>query len=130
MSSIALCFIVTIASMGSLWFNHKTGRSLQRLQEKLQHEHKHRVRLECEVAALLSCSRTLGNKVKENLKQQRALIRQIDNIELNEGGSDAVEHAAELLDKGIAMEEVAKICELSQGEVDLLSKFSGLRHAA
>lgn len=89
--------------------------------------------LEQEMHALLECSRALGQRVRDQQARQHALDTRLQTLTRNIAtpGSAATPHdARRLVDEGLDVEQVASLCELSQGEAALLSRWRARRAAA
>lgn len=84
--------------------------------------------LENDLGALLSCSRHIGDRIGHAERVDRTLQKQLDKLAFNrDDGRVAVEHAMKLLASGQAMQEVTRVCELSEGEVEILQNLSSYR---
>lgn len=88
-------------------------------------------RLEADLAALIACAREVGTRVGATERAERLLQKQLDQLALVRDDSQvAVEHAMKLLERGQSMNEVTRICELSEGEVEILQNLARYRPAA
>ncbi len=87
--------------------------------------------LEGDIGALLSCSRRIGERIGDAERTDRTLQKQIDKLRFHgEDSQVAVEHAMKLLATGLEMKEVTRVCELTEGEVEILQNLSRFRSAA
>jgi len=105
-------------------------RRLSALSRGLVLEKTARVALEAEMRALLECSRALGDRVREQHARQLALDADIKVIGRSAGASAPLHDVARLMNQGVDVGEVAALCELSQGEAALLSRWRARRAAA
>ena len=105
-------------------------RVLMRLQRLLAHESARAGALEQEIHALLECSRTLGSRVHQQNAQHLALSAQIQALARKSEPAAQYGDAQRLLNEGLAVDKVASLCELSQGEAALLSRWRARRAAA
>lgn len=109
--------------------SHQT-RGLMRLRQALVRESAERTALAQEMQGLLECSRTLGVRVREQNARHLALSAQLQTIARHAGPAAAYGDAQRLLNEGLEVDKVASICELSQGEAALLSRWRARRAAA
>ncbi len=105
-------------------------RALLRVQRLLAHESAQRIALEHELCALLECSRSLGSRVHQQNAQHRALSAQLHSIARQPEAAAQIVDAQRLLSEGLDVDKVATLCELSQGEAALLSRWHAQRAAA
>lgn len=105
-------------------------RALIRLRRTLAQESAQRAALALEFHALLECSRTLGSRVQHQSAQHLALSAQLQGIARKSEPTAQYGDAQRLLNEGLEVEKVASLCELSQGEAALLSRWRARRVAA
>ncbi len=86
--------------------------------------------LERDLAALLTCSRGMAERLAKAESQQRRLQTQLDKLTSNDDKQLAVEHAMKLLNSGMDLKNVTSICELSEGEVEILQNLARHQRAA
>ena len=88
--------------------------------------------LERDFAAILACSRHLGDRLVGSERARDAQQKQIDKLRHHQDTDEhlPVQHAMKLLDTGVALEEVVRICELSAGEAEILQSLARFRAAA
>lgn len=99
------------------------ARALRRLRFELAQEHARCSQIEEDVQALLTCSRTLGDRFQQQYELQHSLTMQIRNLSRQATDPSALSDAQRLLSQGLQVEQVAALCELSQGEAALLAKW-------
>ncbi|MEQ8233869.1 MAG: DUF2802 domain-containing protein [Gammaproteobacteria bacterium] len=89
--------------------------------------------LERDLGAILSCSRRIGERLGDSERARAGLQKQLDRLRHHAEGGDehlAVEHAMKLLEGGLPLEEVVRVCELSEGEAEILQSLARFRAAA
>ena len=86
--------------------------------------------LESELAALLVCSRKIAERLTDGERLQRALQKQIDTLHANDENHVNVQQAVKFLRNGVPIEEVTRLCELTQGEVEILQHVARHQRAA
>jgi len=89
--------------------------------------------LERDLGAILTCSRRIGERLADSERARAALQKQLDRLRHHAQGGDehlAVEHAMKLLSGGLPLEEVVRVCELSEGEAEILQSLARFRAAA
>lgn len=82
-----------------------------------------------DLTALLTCARRLGDRVGQHERTQRVLRKQLDQVMASDEAQVAVQHAIKLLSSGVDMKNVTDICELSEGEVEILQNLARHQHA-
>jgi hypothetical protein len=121
--SAALILVLTIAMI--------TTRRLLALANTVATQAAKIVSLENSLTALLSCSRRIGDRIGDVERIDRTLQKQIDKLSFsNDDGQIAIEHAMKLLASGRDMHEVTQICDLTEGEVEILQNLSRYQSAA
>ncbi|MFT7458596.1 MAG: hypothetical protein ACI909_001269 [Planctomycetota bacterium] len=75
-----------------------------------------------EMEALLMCERGMGVRIKQQQQQVRSMIDRQDKLEISDGSNPSYKHAMVLLQKGISTDELIEACDLSRGELELLSR--------
>ena len=86
--------------------------------------------LERDLAALLTCSRGMAERLAVSEKQQRGLATQVAKLANADDTQLAVQHAMRLLNSGVDLKNVTSICELSEGEVEILEALARHQRAA
>lgn len=117
--------VVLLGALASL-----LTRALIRVQRTLAQESAQRAALTQEIHALLECSRTLGSRVHQQHAQHLALSAQVQTIARKPEPAALCDDAQRLLNEGVEFAKVASLCELSQGEAALLSRWRARRAAA
>lgn len=105
-------------------------RRLRALSRVLHHGEHERVALEQEMRALLEVSRTLGQRLRDQQSRITSLDLRLQTLTNAETPRRAADHPQRLLDEGLEVDKVAALCELSQGEAALLSRWRARRAAA
>ena len=77
-------------------------------------------------------SRNMGERVLSQNARQNSMLKKLDVIDLNRDSSDTSPfiNVRKLMEQGIDVDEIADICDLPRGEVELLSHFASYRSAA
>lgn len=86
--------------------------------------------LERDLAALLTCSRGMAERLAQAETQQRRLQTQLDKLTSHDDNQLAVQHAMKLLNSGVDLKNVTSLCELSEGEVEILQNLARHQRAA
>jgi hypothetical protein len=86
--------------------------------------------LERDLAALLTCSRGMAERLAQAETQQRRLQTQLDKLSSHDDNQLAVQHAMKLLNSGVDLKNVTSLCELSEGEVEILQNLARHQRAA
>lgn len=105
-------------------------RRLAEVTAALRLEQESRAQLERQVDALLACSREIGEQVREQTRRQRSIVEQLNQLDHHSGDDAAIGQAGKLLEKGVSLNEISDLCDLSQGELELLARLSPTRQAA
>lgn len=105
-------------------------RRLAEVTAALRLEQESRAQLERQVDALLACSRAIGEQVREQTRRQRSIVEQLNQLDHHSGDDAAIGQAGKLLEKGVSLNEISDLCDLSQGELELLARLSPTRQAA
>ncbi len=88
------------------------------------------VALERNLSALLTCSRGVAERLGTTEKQQRSLQTQVAKLSNADDNQVAVQHAMKLLNSGLDLKNVTTLCELSEGEVEILQALARHQRAA
>ncbi|NNL99236.1 MAG: DUF2802 domain-containing protein [Gammaproteobacteria bacterium] len=86
--------------------------------------------LEQEFNALLTCSKGLGDRVHRQRQELAGLSRRQDEIELIDEQGAAVAQALKLIDAGVPVEQITRVCELSAAEVQLVGNIARYKKKA
>ena len=112
----------------ALYLHHR--RASARCTVELAAQSRRIEALERDFAAILSCSRYIGDRLGEAERMLRVLRRTADSPRTRDEGQLDVPQAMQLLANGLALEDVTRLCELSEGERELLSNMARHRRAA
>lgn len=82
--------------------------------------------LRSQVAALIACSKGLGDRVQNHQANLRRLAERQTQIERDESNS-RFRSAAALVERGAAVEELVDRCGLSRGEAELVQHLKNLQ---
>lgn len=128
LSLIGAVVLLTISLMSVAVIFRRRMHQLRAAHEQILERHH---QLDQTVTALLSCSRRIGDRIGSRERAERTLQKQIDRIQISrDDGQLAVEHAMKLLERGTEMAEVARICDLSDGEIEILQNLARFRNVA
>lgn len=120
---------LAIVMAGGLWaLRHR--RVLRGLQATVATQGERLAALERDLAALLSCSRGMAERLAKTEGQQRRAQTQLDKLHSADDNQQAVAHAMKLLNSGVDLKNVTDLCELSEGEVEILQNLARHRQAA
>ena len=108
-----LCVGMLIAALGFLKLRKMSGQI--RIQENALTE------LRWELEALLLCERGMGDRLRQQQKQVRSMIERQDNLEISDSSNTSYKQAMVLLQKGASTDELFDACDLSRGELELMS---------
>ncbi len=75
-----------------------------------------------ELSALLSCERGMGRRIRQQQQQFLSIIERQDKLEISDVSNTSYKQAMVLLQKGASTDELIEACDLSRGELDLLSR--------
>lgn len=117
--------VVLLGALASL-----QTRALVRIRRSLAQESAQHAALAQEFHALLDCSRTLGSRFHQQNAQHLALSAQVQTLARKAQPAALYDDAQRLLNEGLEVDKVASLCELSQGEAALLSRWRARRAAA
>lgn len=115
---LALCFTAVLQR-----------EELMRLRRLIRCEHRDRTTLGNDVAALLACSRNIGERLMTQDARQHKMLKTLDAYRDPNAGS-SYDQVRKMVEQGMAIDEIATICDLRRGEVDLLSHIASYRSAA
>lgn len=106
------------------------ARRMRALDAALGAEREAREDLARDLAALLECSRELGGRVRDQAARQKSVADRVNRIAQQVDGGAAIDHVERLLADGLGVEQIKRVCELSQGEAALLERWKKHRSAA
>ena len=117
-------------TLGLATFSLRQARRLDLVARGLDVERTAREDLARDLAALLECSRTIGGRLREQTQRQKSVLERVNEIAQHVDGAPALEHVERLLADGLGVEQIQRVCELSQGEAQLLERWNRHRSAA
>ena len=105
---------------------------LLRLRTMIRCERADRQSLENDIGALLACSKTIGERVRSQGLRQNRLAEQLEVLDSHGGPEDVqlYDQVHRMIDQGMPVEQIANICNLRRGEVELLNHVAVHRAAA
>jgi len=106
------------------------ARRIAGLEATLREERKAREALALEIAAVLACSRELGERLRQQGQKQKTVTDKLNVLAQQVEGQQAVTQAERLLSKGLAVEQISEMCALSRGEAALLERWKQRSNAA
>jgi hypothetical protein len=77
--------------------------------------------LKQDMAALLSCSRQLGDRLHKQERQIRVILQRQDQLARQETGAPPYRQATDMIRIGASTEAVISACGLSEGEAELIA---------
>ena len=121
-----------VALTALVWAVIQQRTEIRRLRRLIRAERDDRASLADDVAALLACSRNIGEKVRAQDRQQYTIARKLDVIDLyrETSGGGTYDQVRKMLQQGMSIDEIAEICDLQRGELELLSHIASHRSAA
>ncbi len=125
---LAALAVVTVVAGGLCEWRHR--RALRALQFTSAAQADRVATLERDLGALLTCSRGMAERLAKTESQQRRLQTQLDKLTSNDDNQLAVQHAMKLLNSGVDLKNVTSLCELSEGEVEILQNLARHQRAA
>jgi len=127
---LAVALSLVAAMFGLTVFARRQARRVDYLARVLAAERTEREELGRELSALLGCSREIGARLREQGQRQRSVIERVNEIAEAVDGAPALEHVERLLADGLGVDQIKRVCELSQGEAQLLERWKRHRSAA
>lgn len=127
---LPLAALAATLALGALLAEVRQRRALRGLQTTLAVQAERIGVLERDLGALLTCSRGMAERLGVAEKQQRNLHTQVAKLANADDNQVAVQHAMKLLNSGIDLKNVTAICELSEGEVEILEALARHQRAA
>ena len=124
-----LTLAVVVVTVGGLWVKRQR-RILRGWQHMVATQGESLATLERDLAALLSCSRGMAERLTRSEGNLRRLQTQLDKLHTSDENQLAVSHAMKLLNSGVDLKNVTDLCELSEGEVEILQNLARHRQAA
>lgn len=105
-------------------------RRLAALEAAIAAERAQRIALEQQFQALLTCSRELGDRIREQSKRERTLLARLQHTEPRADTEAAIAQAGKLMARGMPLDEISDLCDLTQGEIALLARLKRHPEAA
>lgn len=130
---LVLAAALALAAGGSVVAGLALARRNRALGKALAVQHERIDGLERDLGAILTCSRRIGDRLADSERARAVLQKQLDRLRHHAQGGDehlAVEHAMKLLSGGLPLDEVVRVCELSEGEAEILQSLARFRAAA
>ena len=100
------------------------SRKLRRLERALALQSDRLDECSSEISALLKCEKGIGSRLKQQQQQVRNIIERQDKLEVSDGAGTSYRQAMVLLNKGASTDELIDACDMSRGELDLLSRLN------
>lgn len=125
---LAALAVVTVLGGALCEWRHR--RALRAVQYTSTVQADRVITLERDLAALLTCSRGIAERLTLTESQQRRLQTQLDKLSSSDDNQLAVQHAMKLLNSGVDLKNVTSLCELSEGEVEILQNLARHQRAA
>ena len=125
-----LAALAVVVAVAGLLFEMRHRRALHGFKRVVGAQTERMATLERDLVALLSCSRGIAERLAKSADQQRRLQTQLDKLHSADDKQLAVAHAVKLLNSGVDLKNVTDLCELSEGEVEILQNLARHRQAA
>ncbi len=125
-----LAALAVVTVVGGVVCEWRHRRALRALRHTTTVQADRVATLERDLAALLTCSRGIAERLTKTETQQRRLQTQLDKLGSNDDKQLAVQHAVKLLNSGVDLKNVTALCELSEGEVEILQNLARHQRAA
>ncbi len=117
-------------TLGLAAFVWRQARRVEGLARELHAERAARAELARDLSALLDCSREIGARLREQGQRQKNVMERVTEIAEAVDGAPALAHVERLLADGLGVDQIRRVCELSQGEAQLLERWKRHRAAA
>ena len=101
--------------------------SIMRLRKKLVARDNLLANVQKEVEAMLLCERGMADRIKQTQTQMHGITSRQDKLEINESSQVNYKQAIALLRRGASTDELVESCDISRGEVDLISHMQKLK---
>ena len=82
--------------------------------------------LEQDLHALLSCEKGMGSRIKQQQNMVRTLAERQDKLEISDGSNTSYKQAMVLLQRGASTDDLIDACDMSRGELELLSRLQSI----
>ena len=80
-----------------------------------------------ELGILLTCSRGISERLQQHQQQFKLVQHRQDRLEVPSNGDLIYDHAASLISKGMTEDEMISSCELSRGEINMITHLQKAR---
>ena len=127
---VAATALLALSTLGLAVVVLRLARRMRVLDAALGAEREAREDLARDLAALLECSRELGGRVRDQAARQKSVADRVNRIAQQVDAGAAIDHVERLLADGLGVEQIKRVCELSQGEAALLERWKKHRSAA
>ncbi len=97
---------------------------LRKLEQALSFHSNRLDECTAEISALLKCEKGIGSRLKQQQQQVRNIIERQDKLEVSDGAGTSYRQAMVLLNKGASTDELIDACDMSRGELELLSRLN------
>lgn len=101
---------------------------IMQLRKKLVERDKLLSNVQKEVEAMLLCERGMADRIKQQQTQMRGITSRQDKLEINESSQVNYKQAIALMRRGASADELVEACDISRGEVDLISHLQKMRN--
>ncbi len=113
---LGLCVSFFVASIQTI--------KLRKLDNEMQQQEKGLFDLKQEVAVLLSCEKGMGARIKQQQYQVHQMLERQDKLEISDSANTSYKQAMVLMQKGVSADDLIDSCDLSRGELDLISRLN------
>ena len=125
-----LAALAVVTVFGGVLCEWRQRRALRALRHTTTVQADRVATLERDLAALLTCSRGIAERLTKTETELRRLQTQLDKLGSNDDKQLAVQQAMKLLNSGVDLKNVTTLCELSEGEVEILQNLARHQRAA
>lgn len=101
-----------------------------KLRKKMLYQEKQIMELHRELDALLVCSRGISDKLHFYQQQFKHIVDRQDKLELGEAETSSYKQAMALVNRGASEEELLTTCDLSRGELNLITHLQKSRKSS
>jgi hypothetical protein len=104
--------------------------SMARLRSRLEQQDDTIKSLQKDVATVCSGAVNMGGHLAQLDQRTHQILQRQDQLELQEPAQQSYRHAAKMLHKGAALDEVVSNCGLARGEAELIALAQRLEKAS
>ncbi|MCP5145856.1 MAG: hypothetical protein H6978_13690 [Gammaproteobacteria bacterium] len=115
-----LCLVISVVLSVAIARQRRAIRSLEEMLTTARDDLK----------MALDCSRGLADRIRQHDRQLVDATRRLDNIDMVDTGGMQVSKVISLFDQGYTVNDIARICDLTTTEVDLISSIARYRSVA